>query len=490
LVPRNLYSEGRLTEFLAATEQSSELTDRVMRVRALLRLGRANDALDEIVELRPTTSNEDALLHALESSCHSARNSTEMARRVLAKIRSRELPLAVQYEIANARATIAYAQDSIEDAQAALESVDVSGDPTLYGLWLLRRGWLASQQGRFDEQLSWLLQACTFITETPEAYDVYVLANAIQALVHLVREIAAPEAYAFADRMVTTLKWTDDLKQPHFLSLRGMAWASALRGSHEKALEYSFAARDIAPSKLWVTACYADQAYLARMAGQQTSADAMLRHSVKQSLDMDWNTESEERVALLNLIELAADDDVAGAQQLMDRYDKITTPMAGRLALAHGDRLTAMEHYVRANVFVASGRRPEAIALLRAALSIFESTKYGWRAAATALLLHSLTDDRTWLDKAAEAIADFSESSVARDIQRRVAELNDTRLDSLTRAQRRVYDLLCEGMSDKAIGETLGISRDTVKNHAVRIRSAFGVRSRAELIAAQYQKAS
>jgi DNA-binding CsgD family transcriptional regulator/tetratricopeptide (TPR) repeat protein len=461
-----------------------------MRVRALLRLNRAADALDEIVELRPTTTNEDALLHALESSCHSARGSTEMARRVLAKIRSRELPLAVQYEIANARASIAWAQNSVEGAEAALNSVDVSSDPTVYGLWLLRRAWLASSQGQFAEQLDWLLQTCTFVSETPEAYDAYVLANAVQALVHLVREIAAPEAYAFADRMVTTLQWTDDLKEQQFLSLRGMAWASALRGSHEKALEYSYAARDVAPTKLWITACYADQAYLARMAGQKTSADAMLRHSVKSSLDMDWNTQSEERIALLNLIELAADDEVAGAQQLMDVYDNITTPLSPRLALAHDGRLQAMEDYVRANVCVASGARHEAILLLRNAFPVFESTKYGWRAAATALLLHSLTDDRTWLDKASEAIADFSDSSVARDIQERVAQLDDTRLESLTRAQRKVFDLLCEGMSDKAIGETLGISRDTVKNHAVRVRSAFGVRSRAELIASIHQKAS
>jgi ATP/maltotriose-dependent transcriptional regulator MalT len=462
----------------------------MLRVRALLRLKKYDEALDEVVELRPTTSNEDALLHALESVCHSMLGHVDMARRALGKIRPREMPLEVQFEIANARFLIAWLLKSLPAMEAAVDSVDVSAEPSLYGLWLLRRAWVASAQERYDDQLDWLEKACTFVADTPEAYDAYVLANATQSLVHLVREIAAPSAYAYAERAAEMLEWTADLQEQKFLTLRGLAWASALRGSHEKALQYSYAARDLAPSPRWITACYADQAYLARMAGQQTSAGAMLRHAVKTSLAMDWNTDSEERIALLNLIELTADDDSAAAQRLLDVYDGIETPMSPRLALSQDRRLKAMENYVRATVYAACGRRNEAVSLLREAFPIFESVKYGWRAAATALLLHSLTDERDWLRKASEAVAEFSESSVARDIQRRVAELEDTRLGSLTRAQRKVFDLLCEGMSDKAIGETLGISRDTVKNHAVRVRSAFGVRSRAELIASIHQKAS
>jgi ATP/maltotriose-dependent transcriptional regulator MalT len=490
LVPLQLYSQGRLTEFLEATPHSCDFAVRILRVRALLRLLKPKEALDEIVELRPTTSDEDALLHALESVCHSANRHVDMARRALGRIRPRELPPEVQFEIANARFTIGWSQKSTAVMEAALASVDVREEPALYGLWLLRRSWLASAQGRFEEQLDWLQQTCTFVAETPGAYDAYVLAHATQALVHLVREIAAPAAYAFAQHVADTLEWSDDLKEQQFLTLRGLAWASALRGSHERALEYSYAARDLAPTPLWITACYADQAYLARMAGQQTSAGAMLRHSVKSSLAMNWNTDTEERIALLNLIELAADEDPDGAERLFGVYDAIETPLAPRLALAQDGRLQAMENYVRATLYAACGRRPEAISLLRDAFPVFQSMKYGWRAAATALLLHSLTDERTWLQNASEAVAEFSESSVARDIQRRVAELDDTRLESLTRAQRKVFDLLCEGMSDKAIGETLGISPDTVKNHAARVRSTFGVRSRAALIASIHQKAS
>ncbi len=95
------------------------------------------------------------------------------------------------------------------------------------------------------------------------------------------------------------------------MTFRILAWAYALRGMHETAMHYSFFARDIAPSAMWVTACYADQAYLARMAGENRSADALLRHAVSSAQEIEWISPGEERIALLNLVELAADRDLA-----------------------------------------------------------------------------------------------------------------------------------------------------------------------------------
>ena len=120
------------------------------------------------------------------------------------------------------------------------------------------------------------------------------------------------------------MPWTPDLERERFLTFRGLAWAYALRGSHQKALQYAYFARDIAPSVMWVTTCYADQAYLARMAGENRSADALLRHAVACAHETDWTSHGEERVAILNLIELVADRDLAtAANRLMDIYDAI-----------------------------------------------------------------------------------------------------------------------------------------------------------------------
>jgi DNA-binding CsgD family transcriptional regulator len=53
----------------------------------------------------------------------------------------------------------------------------------------------------------------------------------------------------------------------------------------------------------------------------------------------------------------------------------------------------------------------------------------------------------------------------------------------LTAAQRRVYQLLLEGISEKEVAERLTISQHTVHAHVRKIYGHFGVHSRAALLA-------
>lgn len=54
----------------------------------------------------------------------------------------------------------------------------------------------------------------------------------------------------------------------------------------------------------------------------------------------------------------------------------------------------------------------------------------------------------------------------------------------LTSSQQRVFDLLIAGLTEQQVAEALGISQATVHNHASAIYRAFGVHSRAQLLAA------
>lgn len=55
--------------------------------------------------------------------------------------------------------------------------------------------------------------------------------------------------------------------------------------------------------------------------------------------------------------------------------------------------------------------------------------------------------------------------------------------ESLTWSERRIIDLVCEGLSNPQIGERLHISRRTVSTHLYRIFKKVHVSSRAELVA-------
>lgn len=60
--------------------------------------------------------------------------------------------------------------------------------------------------------------------------------------------------------------------------------------------------------------------------------------------------------------------------------------------------------------------------------------------------------------------------------------LADSPVSSLSVAQRRVFDLLLEGKSEKQIAVHLHISRCTAHNHVSAIYKTFGVHSRSELL--------
>lgn len=486
--PRELFCRGELSACVRAAENSSVPSERILQAYALERLGRYGDAQAAISRITATDEGQRPLLRALETECHMLQGDIDTGRRLLNEIGEPGTSLEARFELSYARMLLAWVEGNPDAMDAALATVDAREEPQLQARWLFGSSWAAALRGDYKKQLGLLEQTVRYL-QTPAACDVTLLATATRSLVHLVREIASPGAFEFAVAAAQSIPWTNDLERERFLTFRGLAWAYALRGSHEAAMRYACTARDIAPSRMWITACYADQAYLARMAREDSSSNALLRHAISCAKESDWISSGEERVAILNLVELAADREPDDAKRLLKLYDAIPVELAPRLALARDRRLRAMEEYARGTLAAASGDRASAVDLLKSSYSIFTSIGYAWRAAAAALRLNAVTEDTSWLRLAADAVQAFPESSVAGEIRKTAGGVSDPRAASLTPAQRRVYRLICQGLADKEIAAALRLSPETVKNHAARVRGAFGVRSRAALIAAAQRNA-
>jgi DNA-binding CsgD family transcriptional regulator len=116
-----------------------------------------------------------------------------------------------------------------------------------------------------------------------------------------------------------------------------------------------------------------------------------------------------------------------------------------------------------AAAMAAAGGRPDAVGLLREALEIWENAGAAYDAARV-------------LARLREAGAPPGK----RGPRRRAEE----GWDALTDSERRVVDLVGEGLTYREIGERLFISRRTVETHVARAFRKLGVRSRAELAAA------
>ena len=84
-----------------------------------------------------------------------------------------------------------------------------------------------------------------------------------------------------------------------------------------------------------------------------------------------------------------------------------------------------------------------------------------------------------------DIIAAVSEGRVMLDaatVTRRQAESNDPTA-SLTPSERRVLDLIGDGMSNREIWEHLGIAEKTVKNHITSLLSKMGLQRRTQVAA-------
>ncbi|HEY1713882.1 MAG TPA: LuxR C-terminal-related transcriptional regulator [Solirubrobacteraceae bacterium] len=88
-----------------------------------------------------------------------------------------------------------------------------------------------------------------------------------------------------------------------------------------------------------------------------------------------------------------------------------------------------------------------------------------------------------------EALVIFEEIGAARWAARTRDELQRVGLkrkaqEGLTPAQARVVELVCAGMSNRQIAGTLYMSPRSVESHLTKAYREFGVKSRAQLVAA------
>lgn len=65
-------------------------------------------------------------------------------------------------------------------------------------------------------------------------------------------------------------------------------------------------------------------------------------------------------------------------------------------------------------------------------------------------------------------------------VDRAGAAVGDPRLSTLTPQERRILDLIAEGLTNRQIGERLGISEKTVKNHVTQILGKLGFSRRTQ----------
>ena len=148
---------------------------------------------------------------------------------------------------------------------------------------------------------------------------------------------------------------------------------------------------------------------------------------------------------------------------------------------------------LRATAHIAAGRRSleEAAALARSAIDAFEQIGLPVERAQTLILAGSIarrsrrrTEARELLEQARSELVRCGALGLLPRVQAELERLGDrVDADALTKTERRIADLVAEGMTNAEVAAQLYVSARTVEAHLTQIYRKQGVRSRSELAA-------
>ncbi len=370
-----------------------------------------------------------------------------------------------------------------EQQQLALRSSTRAGkveaqhfESFLYGL-----------EGRYALQASGLVRLLEEMDPADEDLALHA-AYATYTLAILARELDLPQALPVIERHLRGCAWPADLNVQRFQSLKALGWSYALRGDYFNAFRYLKKSMAFAPSPAWQTIATADRAYLARCLNEERWARQELSEAEELAEAVDWRTtRNEERIGLLLLAEMFATVDVGRAAQYMALFRDLGDLRVPMLQYGHDDtRLQAQADYSAGVTQLALGNSKAGIKLLRRSFESYDRIGYDWRAGRCALRLFEATGEIDQLHIAAEKLRRYPNSWLADELRKHGC--GKSALPPLPRMQQRVFEELCRGLSTAQIAKNLGRSEYTIKNHLKLIFKAFGVKSRAALIAQVSQR--
>lgn len=421
------YLSGRSISCLSALNGHEGVQASLLRSRALLRLGRLADVIDELASTIPRFTD-----HA-RSAEHQFLLGTTLARSGRFDEAEEALANASAYanssaepelitEAAFYRALAAFMAGGVarahEIATNALD--DRAGSPHARLLELL--GLVAGIQGDVERQIAMHRGALEHVAAI-ERRDLYIEANTLNNLAVPVSEFNPPGYADYVRSRAGAIDWNDELSGARFHLVHHLAWLDALAGNHLSAFRNFRTAIALAPTMARRAEALAGRGYLAREMGETIGASECVADAEELVRQIDWNkTDDDERLALLQLAMLVAPLHSERAAAYVERYKAIPKKINRLNVAAHGDPLYRAKEAHAFGLVAKEHLGPAfAVPLLQTAHDLFRSVSSGWRAAVVAMDLYDAARDPAMLQYAREHAVRIPQSWLAR----RVARLTD-----------------------------------------------------------------
>ena len=452
----------------------------LLRARALLRLDRADDALQTLRDATaiPAGTDESLTTRMLTGAARVKRGDVDAGLAILlsATADARAAHPTIRSELALNVGLGHYSRRDYAAAERALRSVAGDSD-IVYARAMHIRARIAQARGSNDRAAALCVAALRQLDECRH-HDAFFEANTTRLLAHLALERFDREAWSVVAARRTRLDpAAQGLAEPLFwVAYCASAYALDIEGDALGAAREARAAEALAPSDALRVMARCKRASVARFSGEEIA----YRDHAESALEL---------FATLHLGELSADERIV-APVLAEELASIDPPRAAAIFASYraADPLPPIyvsqspanegfRAFVEATVAEHRGDSNAAAERYRVAVELYTRIGYRRRAAAAALRIARLTADRKMLATSDRLTARVS----PRSWMRREVSALASRGEKLTHVQREVLVLICQGKSNPEIARLRDRSLHTVRNLVARLFEIFEVTSREEL---------
>ncbi len=455
----------------------------LLRARVLLRLDRADKAVEALRSCAYTPTSLDGLLTAemLLGTAYVRLGQHGRGEALLARAYARRegAHATIRAELTLNLGIARYFMERTNEAEALLAEVSADAD-IIHARALEYRGWIAFSRGRFDLAASWFRSALACI-EQCRWHDRFVEANVLQGLATLNAELLETAGWSAAERRIAAFDWSaDGIGRPRFWVAIYCSMMRETLGDERGALDWLRRAELQAPNAGYraIALCYTAGLFQGLREPHAQLEFALRAKQIYETVDARELGPDQRELPVFIAEQLASAHAYDDAERLMAHYREIVAPAT--TAVAGDDRYAALRHAIDGAICEARGDRNGAVRSFTQALKLYVKTRYRRRAAGIALRLAHLTGARRYVRYATAALREADPRFwMAVD----VAGLGEDVSPALTDNQRIILTMVAEGKTYKEIGAQLGRSWKTVNNSVEQIRSKFGAGSRGELVA-------